>query len=105
MQSHTTNDSMTLTPFHVNNFTLSRHSNIMVHGPKLEKLIIMNETKQQWQCSLIFIIYVYFLVIATVIWTHMIDCKFSAVACSICRRMSAEVKSYTQHNCHAIYIA
>ena len=36
------------------------------------------------------------------IWTHMMDCNFSAVACSICGRMSAEVKSYTQHHCHAI---
>ena len=34
---------------------------------------------------------------AIVIWTHMIYFDFSTVARPICRRTSAEVKSYTQH--------
>ena len=36
---------------------------------------------------------------ATLIWTHMIDLNFSAVVSRICRWISAEVKSYTQHCC------
>ena len=36
---------------------------------------------------------------ATVIWIHMIDFDFSAVAHPNCRWASAEVKLYTQHRC------
>ena len=39
---------------------------------------------------------------ATVIWTHIIDFVFSAVLHPICRRTSAEVKSYIQDRCYAL---